>query len=70
MKHVNEARHVKLCQMTVKIDKVLVHLGYFYWGREINRHNWIWGIYSSIMVKCYMHPTAHSQRELFEESIF
>ena len=28
MKDVNEARHVKLCQMTVKVDKVLVYLGY------------------------------------------
>ena len=28
VKDVNEARHVKLCQMTVKMDKVLVDLGY------------------------------------------
>ena len=28
MKDVIEARHVKLCQMTLKMDKVLVHLGY------------------------------------------
>ena len=28
LKDVNEARHVKLCQMTVKMDKVLVYLGY------------------------------------------
>ena len=28
VKDVNEARHVKLCQMTVKMDKVLVYLGY------------------------------------------
>ena len=28
MKDVNEARHVKLCQMTGKMDKVLVSLCY------------------------------------------
>ena len=28
MKNVNEARHVKLCQMIVKMDKVLVYPGY------------------------------------------
>ena len=28
MKDVNEARNVKLCQMTAKMDKVLVYLGY------------------------------------------
>ena len=28
MKDVNETRHVKLCQMTVKMDNVLVCLGY------------------------------------------
>ena len=28
VKDVNEARHVKLCQMTWKMDKVLVHLDY------------------------------------------
>ena len=26
--YVNEDRHIKLCQMTVKMDKVLVYLGY------------------------------------------
>ena len=28
VKDVNEARHVKLCQMTVNLDKVLVYLSY------------------------------------------
>ena len=28
MKDVNEAQHVKLCQMTVKMDKVLISLVY------------------------------------------
>ena len=28
MNDVNEARHVKLCQKTGKMDKVLVYLGY------------------------------------------
>ena len=28
VKDVSEARHVKLCQMTVKMDKELVYLGY------------------------------------------
>ena len=69
MKDVNEARHVKLCQMTVKMDKVLVYLGYiglFLWGREINQHNLIWGLYSSIMVIGEMLPR-HIQ-ELFGSS--
>ena len=30
VKDVNEARHVKLCQMTVKMDKVLVYLCYMW----------------------------------------
>ena len=53
VKDVNEARHVKLCQMTVKMDNILVYLGYmglFLWGMGINRHNLIWGLYFSIMV--------------------
>ena len=65
MRDVNE-----LCQMTGKMDKVLASLcytGLFLLGKEINRYNWIWGLYCSIMVNCYMHPTAHTQREYFEE---
>ena len=46
VKDVNEVRHVKLCQMTVKMDMVLVNLGYiglFILGKGENQHNWIWG---------------------------
>ena len=65
-----QARHVKLCQMTRKMDKVFLgYMFFFYLGREINPHNWIWGLYSSVMVKCYMHPTVHQQREVFEGNI-
>ena len=70
VRDVNRARHVKLFQMTGKMDMVLVSLGCFYWGREIHRHHWIWGVYSSIMVKCYMHQTGYPQREVFEKSNF
>ena len=44
MKDVNEIRHVETVSDDWEMDKVLVSLvyiwGYFYWGREINLHNY------------------------------
>ena len=53
MKNVNEAKHVKLCHMTVKMDKVLVYLDYmglFLLGKGNKLTKFDMGLYSSIMV--------------------